>query len=804
MNKYNLTPRVQKIIATSKETSKHLNSNNICLNHLLFSILDSDQSTILNFFQDSNIPIDDFKTFIYNEIDSEFEEVAAADKTPLEFCSDFKKVFNLAREFSKKLDHNYIGVEHLFYVLLIYEESPLQGFLSSFHVDIPTAIKKLKNFFATGEWRNNRIQKTFESQSQARESSGSTNLELYGRNYNVLAQQGAFDKVMCKDPEIEKISEILCRRNKNNPILVGPPGTGKTSLVEGLAQSIINGTCVNFLENKIIYEVDLAGMIAGTKYRGQFEERIKGFVQEVESNQNIILFIDEIHTLIGAGAAEGSMDAANILKPALARNKIKCIGATTPKEYKKFTTKDPALERRFEKIEISQPSQTETYKIINGIIEQYEMFHHVCYRKNAIKLAVDLSVRYIPDRQLPDKAIDIIDQAGAKIKMRNFTKPQSAKDLEKQIEVLMSEEDTASSSKKKFLLEQDKLITKYKKVLEKWATKYEKKKFFVTMDDIFDVISSRTGIPVGSLTQKDSELLLGLSDSLNKVVFSQKDAVSLVSDCMIRSKSGLAEENKPIGSFLFLGRTGVGKTHLAKMLAKTYFGSEENLIQVDMSEYSEKINITRLIGSAPGYVGYDDGGQLTDKIKLKPYSVLLFDEIEKAHPDVLNILLQLLEEGRLTDNFGRISDFSNCIVILTGNIGAFNLSKGGSFGFDQTPKDSGIKQKIRAEAEKTLTPELINRLDEVVVFNDFGKKELKDVLKTRVKELSSKLKQNKIDLIISNDALDSITDLAHKEELGARPVKRILQKKVENIASKWIINNQTGTLKIERKDIDEQ
>ena len=797
MNKYNLTPRVQKIISTSKETSKHLNSEDICLNHLLFSILDSNQSTILSFFQDLNIPIDDFKNYVYNDIETKKD---SPDESDLKFCGDYKKVFKLAKDFAEDHKHNYIGVEHIFYILLIFENSPLQNFLTTFHVDLDKAKKKLKYFFKTGEWSKNRIQKTFENQTAPKDQSASTNLELFAKNYNLLAQQGAFDKVISKEPEIEKISEILCRRNKNNPILVGAPGTGKTSLVEGLAQSIVNGTCTSFLGNKVIYEIDLASMIAGTKYRGQFEERLKGIIQEVEGNSNIVLFIDEIHTLIGAGAAEGSMDAANILKPALARNKIKCIGASTPKEYKKFTTKDSALERRFEKIDIEQPSQKQAYKIINGIIEQYEKFHHVSYRKNSIKLAVDLSVRYMPDRQLPDKAIDIIDQAGAKVKMKNFIKPQKAKDLEKEIESLMKMEDSLEKDLSK---EQDDLIFNYKKVLEDWADKYEKQKFFVTKEDIYDVISSRTGIPVGNITQKDSEVLLNLEPLLNKQIFAQKKATSLVADCLMRSKSGLAEENKPMGSFLFLGKTGVGKTHFAKTLASTYFGSSDNLIHIDMSEYSEKINISRLIGSAPGYIGYDDGGQLTDRIKLKPYSVLLFDEIEKAHPDVLNIMLQLLEEGRLTDNSGRLSDFTNCIVILTGNIGASELSKGGSVGFGQTSTKSDRENKIKQAAEKVLTPELINRLDEIVVFNDFDYPEIKNFTKQKIKELKSKLKTNKINLIVSECALDYITKLALEENLGARPVKRILQKRVENLASKWIINNQTGNLKITKEDIYE-
>ena len=797
MNDYNLTPRVQKIISVSKQTSRHLRSHDVCLHHLLYSILDCNQSTILNFFRDLNIPIDDFKIFVFNEIDSSPVEgdFKAED---VEYCNDFKKVFKLAKSLSKKLDHNYIGIEHVFYVMLTYQSSPLQDFLSKFHVDIDKAKKKLDYFFKTGEWSNKRVQKTFESKSKNKEPSGSSFLDLYAKNYNVLAQQGAFDKVICKEPEIEKISEILCRRNKNNPILVGAPGTGKTSLVEGLAQSICSGTCTNFLNNKIIYELDLASMIAGTKYRGQFEERLKGIIQEIENNQNIILFIDEIHTLVGAGAAEGSMDAANILKPSLARNKIKCIGATTLKEYKKFTTKDSALERRFEKIDIDQPSQKQTYKIINGIIEQYEKFHHVIYRKNSIKLAVDLSVRYIPDRQLPDKAIDIIDQAGARVKMRNFIKPDKAKVLEEKIENLMTEED---DSELDFSKEQDQLIKEYKDVLEKWATAYETKKIFVTKEDVFEVVSSRTGVPVGNIDQKDSEILLNLENDLSGLIFGQKEVVKSISDCLIRSKSGLANEQKPMGSFLFLGNTGTGKTHFAKMLAKSYFGSIDNLIHIDMSEYSEKINISRLIGSAPGYVGYDDGGQLTDKIKLKPYSVLLFDEIEKAHPEVLNIFLQLLEEGRLTDNFGRISDFTNCIVILTGNIGADKLSKGGKVGFSQEGVDQENKDQVLKEVSKKLSPELINRLDEIFIFNDFSFEEIKEFVKLKVKDLKRRVKNNKIDLIVSDCALSYISELAFNENLGARPVQRIIQKKLEILISKWIIKNKTGKLEITKKDL---
>lgn len=804
MQKYNLTPRVQKIISTAKEASENLKSNSIDLDHLLFALLDSGQSTVAKFFEDLNVSLDDFKTFVFNSIEGDFFSSDEAELLPPEYSKNFKQIFKDAKKLSETLNHNYIGVEHLFYSLMAHKNSPLKDFFDTFKVDIDKSKTKLNKFFKTGEWDNSNKRKKLEptpspTQTNQPDQTNPSCLELYAKNYNVLALKGHFDKVICKENQLNKISEILCRRNKNNPILVGPPGTGKTTLVEGLAQSIVNDTCTSFLSNKIIYELDLAGMIAGTKYRGQFEERLKNLLKEISYSKNIILFIDEIHTIIGAGSAEGSLDAANILKPALARNKIKCIGATTPKEFKKFINKDAALERRFEEVEVVQPTLKETYQILNGISPQYEKFHHVIYRKNALKLAVDLSVRYITDRQLPDKAIDIIDQAGAKVKMRNFHKPPKALEIEKKLEHLMSSEDTPSSSKK-----QDFLISDYKKVLDKWGKSYDKKKFFVTKDDICDVISSRTGIPVGAMTETESNILLNLNKSLNEIVFGQSEVCLTISDCILRSKSGLNDTNKPVGSFLFLGRTGVGKTFMAKSLAKSVFGSEDNLIHIDMSEYSEKMNISRLIGSSPGYVGYEDGGQLTDRIKAKPYSVVLFDEIEKAHPEVLNVMLQLLEEGRLTDNFGRVADFTNCIVILTGNIGANALKTHKTLGFGKDNSEDQLKNDVRKEAEKTLTPELINRLDEIIVFNSFELSDIKIFFNKEISLLRGKLKKDHgIILEIEEETLDYLSSLAYSKKLGARPVKRIIQKNIENLASKWIINKQKGILKINKKSIYE-
>ena len=798
MNKYNFTPRVQKAISDSKDLAFALEADFVDLDHLLIAILDSKQFTITNFFESINLTIEDFKSFILNQTDKKLFEKKLDSTKEKDFSRSYSKVFKLAFSFAEELDHQYIGIEHIFYILLIYEDSPAKDYLKKLDVETKEPIKRLKNYFITGEWEPSKAPKRLPVVPDLRKEP-STTLESYAKNYNELAISGQFDKVSCKDEELEKISEILCRRNKNNPILIGLPGTGKTSLVEGLAQKIVNNSATDFLSNKTIYEIDLAGMIAGTKYRGQFEERLKGLIEEASANPNIILFIDEIHTLVGAGAAEGAMDAANILKPALSRGKIRCIGATTPKEYNKSILKDAALERRFQEVKVDEPSQSETVKILEGVISQYEDFHHVKYRKNTLKLAAELSTKYIHDRHLPDKAIDIIDQAGAKVKMKNFVKPDMAFTLEKQIEDLMVQEDLNPSEKQKYKTKQDKLIKKYKDLLERWAEGYCKKKFFVTVSDIYDVISSRTGIPVNSLSKKESEILLNLKNNLAKHVFYQDEAIETVYKSIIRSRSGLNKGQKPIGSFLFLGKTGVGKTHMAKSLAKNYFGSEDNLIHIDMSEYSEKVNVSKLIGSSPGYVGYEDGGQLTDKIKNRPYSVLLFDEIEKAHGDVTNVLLQILDEGRLTDSFGRVSNFSNCIVIMTGNIGA-DLQDKASFGFGQST-DSQNSNKIIERAKETLSPEFVNRIDDIVVFNNFSLEDIEDIL---IKEFNL-LKQNvmsdhSIDISLSKESIKFLAKKAHNENMGARPIKKVIQKNIENIISEEILKGKKGKIHLKISD----
>ena len=796
--KPNFTPRAKETIKLAKEEAKTLNSPEVTLDHLILALISSRQSLVVELFNKINLPIDDFKEFVVDHIKIPSKK---SGNSICSFSKKFNKILQLSNSFAEELGHEYIGNEHIFYVLLVQEESPLRKYLSDLALSPDGCAMMLKNFFIIGDLVSLKDAISTDAPPLTSKKTGTkTALQSFAKNYNELASKGKFDKVVCKDSEIEKISEILCRRNKNNPILIGLPGTGKTSLVEGLTQSIINGTSPDLLSNKTIYEVDLAGMIAGTKYRGQFEQRLKKVIEEATASPNIILFIDEIHTLIGAGSAEGTMDAANILKPALAKGDLKCIGASTPKECAKTIMKDGALSRRFQEVKVEEPSPSEALKMIQQIIGQYEDFHHVKYRKNTHKLAVDLSCRYINDRQLPDKAIDIIDLAGARVKMRNFIKPSKARKLEQEIEILMRKEDESFEDSTFYKKHQESLINKYEKIISSWAEKYEKRNFYVTQNDIFEVISSLTSIPVSNLSKKESEILLSLDSSLKEEIFYQDRAINALHSSILRAKSGLGSEGRPIGSFLFLGRTGVGKTHSAKVLAKKFFGSENNLIQIDMTEYAEKINVSRLTGSAPGYIGYEDGNRLTDKVKDKPYSVILFDEIEKAHPDVVQVLLQVLDEGRLTDSSGRVADFRNSIIIMTSNIGASLLDKGGSVGFGSGSSDN--EERVLSEAKKTLGIEFINRIDEIILFEDFSLDNIKDMFNKEVSILKNKLMNlHGISLSIDGPAIDYLANKAYLDKMGARPVRKLMQQKVENIISKEIIKDTSKKIIIKKSDL---
>jgi ATP-dependent Clp protease ATP-binding subunit ClpC len=810
MNKFNLTPRAQHLISFSKKISQELGFNSICLDSLLISFVESSHFFIENFFAYINVPVEDFKSYMSGEINSSklqdkiyFNQKIAPLK--LSFCEDYLRIFRKAKELSDEFSHDYIGIEHLFFVFLNTEDTIISNFLKDFNLNIKDFLRAaLLNFSNTNEMtlpkvrpyrQINENQNNQEPIDDPRPPSSQNSINSFTKDYIKMARDSLFDKVIGKDFEISQISEILCRRNKNNPILIGLPGTGKTTIIEGLAQLIASNQCTEFLSSKKILEVDLTSLIAGTKFRGQFEERLKSLINYVEKDPNIILFIDEIHTIIGAGASEGSLDAANILKPALARNKIRCIGATTPSEYKKSFEKDSALERRFEKVLIEEPTADQSYEIINQSIGYYEKFHNVKYRKNAIQFAIDLSIQYINDRQLPDKAVDIIDQAGARAKIRNSSKPKEILEIEDKLEFLMLQEDQHPKLKKEFRTQQNKLIKIHERKFKNWKNTIKSKINFITKKDIAEVVSSSCKVPIGKINEDEQGFLLNLESDLSKGVLFQDHVCEVISSCILRSKLGIANPNKPIGSFLFLGPTGVGKTFFAKHLAETYFGGSSHLIHLDMSEYSEKINISRLIGSAPGYIGYNESGSLTDKIKSKPHSVLLFDEIEKAHPDVLNILLQILEEGRLTDESGKSSNFKNCIVIMTGNIGAKHYHQKQSVGFMK--QEHSVSDSVMKEVKSTLKPELINRIDDILLFNTFSLEQIKFLTNKNISDLIRKIKKMyKIEVAVDAECIDFLSQEAFDANLGARPIQNIIQKNIEKIISKMIIKDSSSNIKI--------
>ena len=607
-------------------------------------------------------------------------------------------------------------------------------------------------------------------------------LEVFGINYNKMAESGSLDDIVGKENEIQNITEILCRRKKNNPILIGEPGVGKSALIEGLAQQIVSQDVSDHLLGHTIYGLDLASMIAGTKYRGQFEQRLKKVVDEASQNPRVILFIDEIHTLVGAGSAEGTMDAANILKPALARGQLRCIGATTFKEYKKHIQKDGALDRRFQSVIVEEPTPSETLNILKGIKKKYEKFHQITYSPQSLKLAVELSHRYITDRYMPDKAIDLIDQAGSKVKIKNFKRPLRSREIEKEIESLMAKEEKCDDfiKKQSLLEEQEVLFEEYKDVLNEWSKESKNKKIRVTEEDILEAISTRTNIPLDKIQREKSSTSLSLERRLKSFVVGQDVAVKSISNAILRNKAGLRNPLRPIGSFLFLGPSGVGKTHTAQILAKEVFGSRGNLIQIDMSEFSEKHTSSKLIGAAPGYVGYDESGQLTEKIKKKPYSVVLFDEIEKAHEDISNLLLQVLDEGRLTDNFGIPCDFKNSIVILTSNVGFSVAQANASLGFKASDSSADSSNKILEKARSIFKPEILNRLDETLVFNSFENDDLRKIVNLELKELNKRLKKKKIKLKYDEGLVDFLAAEALSINEGARPIAKLVSDHLEN------------------------
>ena len=786
----NFTPTAQQAIEKSQNLAKACGKDSTESIDLFFAILfeQSDFSTFLLKVSDSNLI--DFEERFMEKIDAS----SVSPKTP-PFGSEIKESLNIAFDFSQRLDDGYICLHHLFFGLITHKTFKNHAILN----ELSPNKSKLKN--AVVSYVSNEADSLALLSSYSRDefygvnpSDARTNedlhedrpqgprkkatfLEKFCVNLNELASQNKLTKVIGKDFELDRIFEILCRKNKNNPLLLGDPGVGKTALVEGVAQRIVEGKAPVFLLEKIIYALDMSALVAGTKYRGQFEERIKNLMQEVSNAGNVVLFIDEVHTIVGAGNAEGSMDAANSLKPALARGSFSCIGSTTHSEYKKTIEKDGALSRRFESVILKEPCREEVHTILNGIKSDYEKFHEVKYSPETLSLIVNLSDKYINNKCFPDKAIDIMDECGSRTKIKSVSKPQTLAELEDEIhkaidEICLTPEDQADLE-----MRQDKLFDKYSSLHEDWKHNLKTSQKSVKKSCVYEIVSEKSGIPLDIISNKINKKILNLSRELKNNLFNQEKAIESVCNTLLRYNMGFKELHRPIGSFLFYGSTGIGKTYLSKLIAKNYFGSENDIIRLNMSEYSDKISASKLIGSSPGYVGYEEGGILTEKIKNNPHCVVLFDEVEKSHPSVMQLLLQILDEGYIEDNSGRKFLFNNNIIILTSNIGSSQSHKGGlGFASDPDSKENKSKDSLISH----FSPELINRIDDLIYFNNLSKSDLALVLNRFVFDLNNRLIDEGINIKINRSAKDYILDLALAEKMGVRPLFRLFKTHIED------------------------
>ncbi|WP_207204742.1 ATP-dependent Clp protease ATP-binding subunit [Miniphocaeibacter massiliensis] len=718
-------------------------------------------------------------------------------KPPENLTPRVKRLMEKSREVARDLGSNFIGTEHILLALLEDDDSFSGYMLNSTNVNKDKIKKELSEYFSSAASNN--------ANKQSHKVNKDSVLDKFAKDLNQLAEEGKIDPVIGREKEIERIIQVLLRRTKNNPVLIGEPGVGKTAIAEGLAQKIVEGNVPEIIKDKRIVSLDLAGMIAGTKYRGDFEERIKGVIDELIKQDNVVLFIDEFHTIIGAGGAEGAMDAANILKPVLARGELQIIGATTIDEYRKQIEKDAALERRLQPITVEEPSVKDTIQILKGIRDKYEAHHKVAITDEAIVAASELSDRYLTDRYLPDKAIDLIDEAASKIRIKFYIAPPDLKDREEKLEKLQTKKEQAIATQdfEKAAELRDKIKEvkeELANVQESWKMKKRTHEMIVNYEDIAKIVSEWSNVPVTSMTKEETEKYLYLNENLKKHVIGQDQAVDSISHAIKRARVGLKDPNKPIGSFIFVGPTGVGKTYLAKSLAKELFGDEDSMIRIDMSEYMEKHSVSRLIGSPPGYVGYDEGGQLTEAVRRKPYSVILFDEIEKAHPDVFNALLQVLDDGRLTDSKGKVVNFKNTILIMTSNVGAHSLEKKNNLGFSsgqdiEKEEYERNKEIILEELKRTFRPEFLNRVDDIVVFSNLTEKDIKKVAKIMLDEMVDRLKKLDIKVTYDNKLVNFVSSEGFDKTYGARPLERIIRSKIEDKLAEAILSGE-----VERDD----
>jgi ATP-dependent Clp protease ATP-binding subunit ClpC len=799
MNGYNFTERVRKVLAMAREEAARLHHEYVGTEHILLGLIREGEGVAAAVLQNLSVDLDD----IQQKIEETVKKGKAAQTTgpDLPYTSRAKKVLELAMSEARELNHSYVGTEHLLLGLLREEKGIAAQVLTDVGVNLDAARTETLRLLGTEMPQGGATAQQGSGGAQAsvppkgEKKSKTPALDHFCRDLTALAAEGQLDPTIGRAKEIERVMEVLTRRKKNNPVLIGEPGVGKTAIVEGLAQLIASGDCPDSLRDNRVLSLDMAAVIAGTKYRGQFEERLKAVMNEIAQNKNIILFIDELHTLVGAGAAEGAIDASNMLKPALARGELQCVGASTLNEYRKYIEKDGALERRFQTVIVDPPTVDETVEILKGLRKKYEDHHRVTIPDTTLLAASKLSERYITDRFLPDKAIDVIDEAGARARLAAQVPPAEVADLKQRLEEVNTEKESAvrdqNFEKAASLRDREReLQGDIRKKQEEWEKRRQSYRPVLGEEEISFIVSRWTGIPVTRLQEAETTRLLHMEEELHKAVIGQDEAIKALARSIRRSRAGLKDPNRPIGSFIFSGPTGVGKTEVARQLARFLFADSSALVRVDMSEYMEKFSVSRLIGAPPGYVGYEDSGTLTKAVRRKPYSVILLDEIEKAHPDVFNILLQVLDEGHLTDNYGRVIDFKNTVVIMTSNVGAKDITKGKSLGFatgDIRGNFERIAEKVKEEMSHVFNPEFLNRLDDVIVFHPLSKQQISQIVGVMVQEVQKRLGEEELTLRLTEAAAEFLAKNGFDENFGARPLKRAIQRFIEDPLSEKIL-----------------
>jgi len=786
----NFTPRAQQVLALARKEADRFNHNFVGTEHLLLGLIKLGQGVAVNVLQKLGLDLDTVRLEVEKQVGTGPDSKMIGN---IPYTPRVKKVLALAAKEAKNLNHTYVGTEHILLGLLREGDGVAARVLKNLDVDIEQTrqeiLKELDPHFAAEEGAGGAPAEPAPEKAPEKKGEIKTPaLKAFGRDLTEIARKGEMDPVIGRQSEIERVIQILCRRTKNNPVLLGEAGVGKTAIAEGLAQEIARGNVPEILREKRVITLDLALMVAGTKYRGQFEERIKAVMDEIRRAKNIILFIDELHTIVGAGSAEGTMDASNIIKPALSRGEMQCVGATTLNEYRKYIEKDAALERRFQTVKVEAPSVDEAVLILKGLRPKYEEHHKAEITDQAIESAVRMSDRYITDRYLPDKAIDVMDEAGSRARIGTMTRPPEVKDLEAEIETIKGQKERAikdqdfegaAAMRDKEKQAKEKLDS----VLAAWRASREEKRVTVSEEDILQVVAKWTGIPLKRMEEGEAQRLLALEQEMDRMIIGQKEAVAALCRALRRSRADLKDPRRPIGTFALLGPTGVGKTLLAKSLAETLFGDPKALIQLDMSEYMERHNASRMVGSPPGYVGYEEGGQLTEQVRRRPYSVVLFDEIEKAHPDVMNMLLQILEEGKLTDNVGRVINFRNTIILLTSNVGADIIRKNSTLGFSPINDEHSyekMKEKILDEAKKVFRPEFLNRLDDAIVFRSLTKADLLEILNLEISKVIERVKAKQLNLVLDQVAKDFLVEKGYDPTYGARPMRRAVERFLED------------------------